>query len=357
VITVSSTALDILTGSFQLEVAVDVWLGDQLIADDVPIASGSEDTDRTIAVPERVTLTLPRRDRGTDWGAIDSPIAANGQRLRVSIGIGAGGSGTEWFDRGWFLIDDVAIDGNSVQVTAVGLLKLLSEARLISPFTPTGTITTALRSLIEPALPVAFDAALTDRAVPAGVNYSDDRLGNVSEILDAWPAEAYVDESGVLQVIPVVTPTVAVASLTDGVGGTVVSAASRTSRDNAYNVVVARGTASDGGQVQGVAYDLLGAHAYGGPFNPLPVPFFYQSPLITTVAQAQSAASTRLATLKRGNGTQFDVECVPNPTLQVGDAVNVTVNGVAQLCTIEALQLPYTVGDSSSPQRLTVQVV
>jgi hypothetical protein len=239
----------------------------------------------------------------------------------------------------------------------VGLLALIDEARLVSPYQPSGTLASTLRGLVEPALTVAVDASVVDRAVPAGINYDEDRLGAVTELLDAWPADAYVDPAGVLQVIPATQSTTPVLALTDGAGGTVIRASGGSTRDGAYNVVVAKGTAADGGQVQGVAYDLSGGpKTYGGPFSPLPVPYYYASPLLTSVGECAAAAATVLARLRRATARQFTVDMHPHPGLQQGDVVSVTTEEVrALLCTVETLTLPYLAGGGS--QRLTVRSI
>lgn len=355
-IDLSAEALSVLTRSYGLRVAVESWLGDQLLADDIPVDAASEETDRSLRVPERVTLTVPRYDRGASWSPVadDHPLAAGGQRLRVQLGVDLGGDTVEWFQRGWFVIEDSTADGDRVTVTAVGLLALVEEARLVSPYQPSGTLLSTLRGLVEPALTVVVDPALIDRSVPSGINYDADRLAAVMELLDAWGADPYVTEDGYLSVVPAVSSLTPVLSLTDKAGGTVIQATGASTRDGAYNCVVARGTAPDGGQVQGVAYDTAGPKAFGGPFNPLPVPYYYESPLLTTVAQCTTTAQTVLARLKRQTGRRFGVTCVPHPGLQQGDTVSVTTDDYADLpCTVESLTLPYTAGGGA--QSLTVR--
>lgn len=347
-ITVSDAARSALGRSYTYRVSVQSWLGSTLLAEDVPIAAGGEDTDRSLSVPEMVRLTVPRRDRGISWAptASTSPLAANGQRLRVQLGIGLPGGQPEWFQRGWFLVQDSEAQGDSVTVTAVGLLSLVDEARLISPLQPSGTLSQTLRALVEPALTVVVDAGLTDRSVPSGINYDEDRLGAVKELLDAWPADAHVDPYGFLSVLPATQSTTPVLNLTNGTGGTVVTADGQSSREGACSVVVARGTATDGGQVQGVAYDTSGGpHDYRGPFNPLLVPYFFPSPLLTSPDQCVQAATTVLARLKRNSGTAYTVTMVPDPTIQAGDVVAITTDTVTALpCSVESLRLPYTPG-------------
>lgn len=347
-ITLSAEATGVLGRSYSYHLRVQSWRGGDLLHDDLPVSAASEEADRTIRVPERVTLTLPRISRNTSWSPVedDHPCAANGQRIRVELGVGIGGGQVEWFQRGWYLIQDTTTEGDTVTVTAVGLLALVEEARLVSPYQPTGTLVSTLRGLIEPALTVVVDDALTDRAVPSGINYDEDRLGAVNELLDAWPADSYVTEEGYLYVGPADVTGTSVATLTNGVGGTIITASGESTREGAFNAVVARGTTSAGIQVQGVTYDLSGGpKSYGGPFNPLPVPYFYFSPLVTTAAQAKAAATKIMNRLKRQTGRAFTVDTVPDPRLQVGDFLTVTTDDVTnQLVSVETLTLPLTPG-------------
>lgn len=346
-ITLSDAAASILGNrSYRYFLAVESWLGGTLLSDDVPVAAATEEVDRALRVPERVTFTIPRRYKGESWSPVahDHPLAANGQRLRVQLGIGLGGEVVEWFQRGWFLVQESATQGDSINVSASGLLSLVDEARLVSPYQPSGTLVSTLRGLIEPALTVVVDSSLTDRSVPTGVNYDEDRLGAVMELLDAWPADAYVDSGGYLIATSAVQSTTSVLSLTNGEGGTIIRASGASTREGGFNAVVARGTDSAGLQIQGVAYDTSGSpRDYAGYYNPLPVPYFFSSPLLTTVAQCQAAANTVLARLQRQSASRtFDVEMVPDPRLQAGDVVSITTDDYDDLlCSIEALTLPY----------------
>lgn len=357
-ITLSDTAKSALTRSFTYRIMVESWRGSELLSDNVPVVSATEEGKRDSRVPELVTLTVPRVDRGFSWSPVsdDHPLAANGQRLRIQLGIDIGNGQTEWFQRGWFVITDSETNGDTVTVRAAGLLYLIDEARLVSPFQPSGNLVGTLRGLVEPALTVVVDAGLPNRSVPSGINYDEDRLGAVLELLDGWPADAYVTEDGYLLVTSATQSTTPVLTLTNGEGGTIISASGASTRDGAYNVVVARGTAADGGQVQGVAYNRTGnsAKSLDGPFNPLPVPYYYSSPLLTTVNQCNAAARTVLARLQRSTSKEFAVEMVPNPAVQLGDVVSVTTDDYANLlCSVEALALPLT--PETGAQKLTVR--
>lgn len=345
-ITLSAAAQEILSGSYRYYVKVESWYDGELLSDNVPITTGDEEVDRSLTVPERVTFTLPRLVDNVSWSPVtdNHPLAANGQRLRVHLGIGLDAGVVEWFTRGWFIIQESTTDGDTVTVEAVGMLALIDEARLVSPYQPSGTLKSTLRGLIEPAVTVVVDSGLVDRAVPAGINFDEDRLGAVLELLDAWPADGHISEEGYLSVVPATQSTTPVLTLTNGAGGTIIKASGSSTREGAFNAVVARGTASDGGQVQGVAYDTSnGPKSINSAFNPLPVPFKYESPLLTTVAQCQAAARTILARKRRETNQEFEIEMVPHPGLQAGDVVSVTTDDHTDLlCSVESLTLPYT---------------
>jgi hypothetical protein len=347
--------------SLVLEVSVSSWRAGALLAADVPIVAASEESDRATRVPERVTFTVPARDGGVDWspdGNEDHPLASNGQRLNVKIGVGTAAGAVEYFTRGWFLIDEAERDGDTVNVTAVGLLSLVDEARLVTPYQPAGTIGATLRGLLEPGLSIDLTDAPTDRAVPAGINYDEDRLGAVLEIVDAWAGELAVTEAGFVAVTASATPTVAVATLADhGPGAVVIKPTGGSSRAGGFNTVVARGTAPDGGQLQAVVYDLTSSHRITGAWSPYPVPYFYASPLLTTLAQCNAAAATVLRRLRRTAGAAYTVDMVPDPTLQLGDAVLLDTDLFTGLCTIERLTLPYRVASGSFVETMTVRQV
>ncbi len=319
-------AASLLRGNQRRFVRVESWYDDQLVDDNVPVDAGQEEVDRGSNVPERLTLTVPIRRRGVSYAptAIDSPLAANGQMLRVLVGVGIGRGEIEWLQRGWYVITRSEKREDAIEVEAAGLLWKIQEARLVSPFQPSGTMKDTIRALVEPAITVDFDSALTDRSVPANSNYDDDRLQALDITLAAWPAVADVNAEGYLYVTTADDTAVVSLALTSGAGGTIIEASGESTRDGVYNAVVAQGTTSDGGLVRGVAYDTTGPKRYGGPFNELAVPLYLDSPLITTQAQANSAAASRLKTLKRSTSTNYDVEMVPHPALQVGDRVTLT---------------------------------
>lgn len=346
----------LLHGNQRRYVRVESWYDNELLLDDdIPVVSGVEEVDRGSNVPERVRLTVPRQAGGVDYAPTEllSPLAANGQILRVQIGINLGVDLIEWVQRGWYVIVGSETRGDTVEVECAGLLWKIQEAGLVAPIQPCGTFETTCRLLVEPALTVRTSDALADRVVPLSVttSYDNDRLEALNATLRAWPAVADVTSDGYLLIDTADDSEDVSLELTSGQGGTVIERTAASTREGVYNAVVASGTATDGGAVRAVAYDLNGPKRSGGPFNEFPVALYYDSPLINTVAEATAAAKTRLQTAKRGTGITYDVEMVPHPALEVGDRV--TLDGVHGI--VEKLTLPLTPGGGS--QRIFVREV
>jgi len=352
-ITLSDAAAAVVAGSYRYHCRVESWRAGSLLHADVPVVTATETFDRSMRVAARLELAVPKTVDGYSWlpEGDDHPLAPWGQRLRVSLGVDLGRQRVEWFTRGTFVILDAESDGDdTVTVSAGGMLTLIEEARLVSPYQPTGTLKSAIRGLVEPALTVLFDPALTDRALPT-LQFEEDRLQALWDVLDAWPADARVTPEGVLEIFPAeeetsdYTPVGTVAGVTVSRGGSA-------SREDATSAVVARGSAADGAQVQSAWFDLDPGSPtrYGGPFNPLPVPYYYFSPLLTTVPQCRDAARTIGFRRKRNTRRPFRVDCTPQPHLQAGDVVT-TRDG--RNVVIEAGTLPYRPGQGA--MQLTVR--
>lgn len=328
-IDVSDEAADImLSGGYTMYTRVESWKGGDLLDDNIPIESGSETVDVTLNVPEAIELTVPRLYRGTNYAPgsdVEHPLACWGQRLRIYVGVGTS-SGVEWIRRQWAYIDSTKVDGDAVNISALGLLGLVQEANFISPVAAAGTYGSMLKQLVEPAITVDLTNAPADRAMPSGTTWDSGRLDAVNELLDAWPATAYVNEDGILVVVAVGDATVSSLALSDGIGGTTMAWGGGVTREGAASAVVARGYDSTGSDVSGSAFDRDSGSPtyYLGDFNALPVPFEYFSPLLTTTDECTAAAQTVLARRKTQASRKLTTEAVPYLALQARDAVTVT---------------------------------
>jgi hypothetical protein len=338
---------------------VESWRGGKLLASSVPVVSGTLTGDRSLTVPEQVTLTVPVEVDGVRWDPLeeDDPLACYGQQLRIAVGLVVRRK-LYWMPRAPVVITGTQRDGDTITVTASSLLHLVSEARLVTPLQPKAgdTLKKLARRLVEPGLPVRFDDALVDRAVPtSSLQWDDDRIGALYELAGAWPAELSVHRDGYLLFSPPVTY-----DLDDweaDVREDVVRVTAAQTRDGGVNCVVARGTAADGTQVQGVAYDTVSTSPtrYMGPFSPYPVPQFFDSPLLTTTAQCQAAARTIMAKRRRAVARSVTQDMKPWPGHELGDLVLARDDRVGDLVvSIEAMTMPLTAGDGAMSLALAV---
>lgn len=370
-ITVSTLAASMIENrSYRLSCRATITLGGTVLLDNLPITGGSEEFDNSLSVPERVTVTVPRELDGRDLipTAADSPLAPFGQRLHIKLGVGVAGAATEWIDRGEFLIWQVQLSSaTEIQVTAVGLLALIDEARLAAPWNPRGTYATCLRTLLEPAVSVSVStaAAALDASAPSGLAEDEDRIGAAYRVLDAWRTRMQQQPAGHVLVVPADEytdgPDLVLLNQDDGSRvAQIIEVGGALTRDGLYNTVVVRGQASDGNAIYGVAQDVSdgGPTSRTGYFNPLPVPFFAYNPLITAQVSAQAAAVTMLQNRAALQPARLQLDCVPDPRVVGNDQCTyvASADGTVSLTVIvDQLRLPYTA--DSGPMVVTVREV
>jgi len=326
------------------------WLGDQVLANDIPVAGGRWKASARTQVVESLSLRVPPGYDG-EWVPGDDkahPLAAFGQDLVSTLLVTDATGATTWampLARSAIQSWD-APDPGDVQVEAAGRLQAVSDARLLFPRSPkpSATLVSELRALMVAGLPVEIDSALTDRGVPAGFTWQDDRLGAIYDLLDAWPALLRTTTRGGILVTAALPDNFPGADLYwyDGEGGTVASAPRTDKRTGRPNSIVARGMADDGTPVQAEAHIDSGPMAVSGPYGL--VREFTFSPLLTTTAQCQAAADTTLARKSRPLRT-ITVTAAPDPRVELYDTAAVTRNGVTYRGWVWDVDLPLSVAD------------
>ena len=327
----------------------------------VPIIDGSVTYSQDMDAQWRLAVTVPRFADGRDWfpGAdAEHPLARFGQELSASVHV-TGGPVDEVFQVGTGHIQswDLAVDGGSVSVEALGVMMRVAEAGFAVPqaVRPGGTFGTELTRLFRYVAPLVIDDGLTDRAAPAGMAWGDDRLEAAREIEETWPCRLRTDAYGVVWALPplgdVPEP---VARLADGEGGTVVGAPVADARAGVPNRVVVRGEAvtEDRPAVQGYAQIDSGPMSVHGPYGT--VTHLYTSQLLTTRDQCIRSANGRLKRMTARSRT-IPVTCAPDPRLCVPDlAVEVIHDGRRDWGWVVGFELPLVVG--SGPMRVDVEV-
>lgn len=348
--------------SYKLFMRVDSYYNNRVLRANIPFRTGSEDNDAFLTVPERAEFRLPRYDaEGYDWSpsGITHPLAANGQRLRVTLGIGVGGNEPAWFRRATFRIDKTTRDGDEVVVECVGLLERIFKADFIGEFQPSGTFVSTLRELVAAEIPIAFDDDISDRNVPSSLVFGSSRIQALYDMLDAWPAECIVTPTGHLLIRPVLESRTAVFSLRHGLGGTIISSTGYSDSEDDYNAVIVRYTdEATGVQGQSPSYNTDATHPkrMGGPNAKYPIPLIIDSDMVSNASEAYAMARNKLRQLMRRTADSYEIEMLPNPLLEIGDVGSFTLEGGTVVrAEITQLTIPYT--HDGGVQRMTVRTV
>lgn len=344
-----------ITGSHSYSCHVDAYYDGQLVRHSIPISDGTLSIDGDQAVPGSLDLTLPRWMNDPDTHqrldllpTVDTdPLACAGSRLALAYEVALPGGGSEIVNLGWQRIESWDEDTGELTVAGASLEALLEEARFLADrSTKAGTgFAAAFADLVGGLLPTHVTA--DPARVTASLVYEEDRLDALSDLMAAWPARMYVDDTGTLVAAPPFDDATdpIVLELTDGEGGTLVSLPHAGTRDGVYNAVRASGEQEgEAAAVSATAYLRTGPRRWGGPFGN--VPYFYSSPLLSTKDQCAKAAATRLQSLQ-ASAASVTVSLVPDPRLEPGDLIRINRTGEAPLIgRIDAITLPLVPSDA-----------
>lgn len=339
-----------LAGACTWQATVTSWLGGRLLAARVPIASGRVTGDVGDDVIETLSITVPRfaaPEPGADvidWrpASTDAPLARYGQILDVTIVVSSVITGQVWETRiGRYQIKDWTDDDEGMlSVKGESLLARPRDDKMPTLTSPTGTFVTEARRLLPAGMGASFDTDLVDRGAPAAMSWSKDRLKNLQEIAQAWPALLRIDPWGqVAYRAPLPAVPVPVLTLRDGRGGTLINAPRTDTRSGAYNRVIASSSATDSEDVQGVASITAGPMSVSGEYGV--VAREWSSPLIENSDQAEAAAQTMLSNSTRP-ALAVPARIAPDPRIELDDPVEVLRGAKGHMTVVPAVYSEWT---------------
>lgn len=335
---------------------VESWYDGQLVADDIPLDAGTLEVTADANVPGRLDLTFP-----SEWAPKQhtDPLGIYGQRLIVRQVLTVGQD--EWtVDLGQYRVQGWDHQAPAVSVEALSLEQVILDYRFNAPYKrPSGaTFASTLKAMCKGLIPVDT-SAVTDRSLPAGLadDWEEDRMAAVRSLATNWPADLRVDPDGVLVASPERTvqgtPHV---TWTHGEADAYITVGGNALRDEVYNAVVARGEKADGTPVQATAVDDNPASPtyFYGPYGRRQR--FYESPLITTVAQARTAAETVLRREQRRTAI-VTVTTPPDPRVELLDTARVTLEtGATFTGLVTGISLPLTAVEGPATYDVAVEV-
>jgi hypothetical protein len=370
---VSATFAAAVRSSHRIVIRGDVWYGGQMIIGDVPITGGTLTIDDDADIRSGGTVTVA--DRTGAWvpviGQETTRITPWGHEIQLRYGVVLPSGGTEYVSLGWFRIQNATSDerwrtdptgawvsgGAELELELVDRMARVDDSKFLTISQPgAGAKCLAeIRRLCAGLVPIAAWPAVTDPNVPADVIYDDNRMAAVKSLAGVAGVKVFMDRAGNLAIRQLATVTSGDITVTGAVDGGLITISEEYGRDGIYNATVARGEQdTDAAPVQGIAYDTdpTSPTRWDGPFGR--VPAFYASPMITTVAQAQAAATTRLNTYLKSRQQDITVGLVPNPAMEPG-LTTVTIVTPRRTVTgrLRRLVLPMS---ADGPATATVQV-
>lgn len=303
------------------------------------VAAWSIDWDASRSVQGQASLVIADPDGDLTPIGLDAPLGVGGARLhlvyeygstrtRVNLGmwrIRKVAPATRWQ---WRRLGDRLVwlpAGGTITVHADEETSSVDLHRLdfTERWSTQGTALTEVAHLLRDEMAVRTDPAVVDGAIGAPVEYDDNRLDAVEQMLSRIHATHRMGADGVLDVVPA-TGVPCSWSIVTGDGGAYVTSAYTMSDERLANAVHSRNELTDTDPptvLLGSAHILDGPLRYGGPFGRVPA---FRSAIATTPEGVQADAETGLATLTERGDVEMTVECLTNPAVQPHDVVTLT---------------------------------
>lgn len=273
--------------------------------------------------------------------------------IEITIYRGLNISGTEELvPLGVFSTDEATIDratGGTISWSGSDRSKKISRAKFIDPYQITAgtSLATAGTALLQSRWSqVTTNFANVTETVTAQLVFeagdNSDPWASARDLFADYGYDLNFDGLGTARAIPVGDPAQNSPIFDFGSGNTnlVISAESSGSFENVYNGVIASGEGSNvSTPIRAVVWDTNPSSPtyYLGGYGA--VPLFYSSPLLTTTAICQAAATLLLALLK-GRSETLKWPSIVNPALEPLDVVTLTIKGTPWLVVLDSLTIP-----------------
>lgn len=323
-----------------------------LIADDLPIISGTITDDSTAAIRRRAQVELAAEASVMALLTQDVPSSTGlwplGNELKIWSGVQYRDGTQEWVPQGLFRIAKPSLtsgsDGVTVSLDMYDRSRSVSRAKFTKPYSiANGTnYITAMRTLLKSRLPWLTDddilSTTTSYLTPALVFTDDDDPWEcLMDMGSSIGCEIFWNNDGKCMIQAENDPSYTPSSFgyIDGETMNALEVNRDLDDEDAFNGVIVTGENSDlPVPVRGEAWDTdPGSPTYYDPSSPSAslygaVPYFESSQFVTTNAQCVASAQA-LLTRVRGIIEQVSFSAINNPAHQSGDIVTFTHAKVA----------------------------
>lgn len=357
---VSDAFLAAVQGSNSPVVTADIWLGGEIVREDIRIAGGQVEFDSTRDVEGRLSITLVDEQEG--GSRLADVIHAIGMRVNVRAGFDMAGE-IETVSMGWFdVYDTEAVDAwewfdwhdgavktsSVVHVQAWDLLSVVAASPFLKPTQPTAGAD-AWATIEDLCLGVVQvnDPEFEAKTIPAGLVFEWERLDAIKQIARLWDAFPIVDDNGQLTLA------------TDDSGDTIadfgvrinISAwKSKSNSADLHNGVTFIGKSPEGVELVGTATESDGLARWGGQFGYRPMRA--ASDLMTTQAMVDAAAATRLATEIAARAVTQTCDALWNPAIELRDKTTLVLPDRS----VESKILGYSLPLAGGPMQVTLRL-
>lgn len=353
-----------MTSSYSYFARVDVTdhFGNTLLTG-LPFVNGTVTATLSSRVARTLALTVVRTYFPVTALGLPDPtafLAPFGNRLRVVAGIAYGDGSTVTFPVFYGRVESAILNqGGDVAIAAVDLAADVVDAQFETPENSVATnpVGTEVKRIILEAVPNATFGAFDVAGSQVGALTWETDRGKALDDLAAsvgmlWYALA--DGSFVLRTTPwAKSGLVPAVTITDGVGwpakgGQASSYGVSLSRTDVYNSVVVTAERQGAAPLYAVARDLDPASAtyYLGNFGKKPTLIQNQAP--TSQQQCLSAATVALKSAKSIQFTVSPLVIPPDPSLELGDLLQLNLDGVVTKQAINGFTLPLREGQGMS---------
>lgn len=362
--TVSSNFLASAQGSNTPVFTADLWK-DGVLVTALPLETGSVNFDSTQNVQGSMSIVVADADGTLTPTSMGSPLSPFGGQVNIKAGFKIGTT-VETVSLGWFAINQVDIEeawtsmtdsvtgitqlvrkGSRMTVTGADLMEKIADYKFLVPTAPTeATAWAEIVTLVQGVVPTAqptYTGFQDVSLVNTNLTYGEDRLEALKALAALMNAEPVMSPAGNLTLRPL-NPAQDSTNTAPTFGWTInlTEYKKSLSRDGVFNCVVAKGKDSSSNSL--IAYSILkdGPASFYGSMGPRPV--FYSSDFLTTPAAVQAWADSLLATKTTQSTQVVPVKALPNPAIELGDYVSLSIQGSSTpvTCRIIGFSFPDT---------------
>jgi len=358
---VSANFLAAVQGSTKPTFFADLWKSNNFIAT-LPIEAGScevsFDADSDVQGSGRIVVL--DNDGSLTPTSMGSTLTPFGAVVNIKAGFELPGSVEEMVSLGWFLINDMEIEeawqsytregvtnlvrkGSRITINLVDFMQKIVDYKFLVPTSPTQItaweeIVYLVQDVVGTQTPTY--AGFVDLQIPYTLTYGEDRIEAVKALAAVLAAEPVMLPNGKLSLKPI-DPDQDSSNTAPTFGWNVnVTEYKKTlSREDVFNIVVARGKTQNSDGLIAYAIKADGPTSFYSATGPRPI--FYDTDLLTTGSAVKAYAEAQLATLAVRQSQVVPISALPNPAIELGDYAELTIQGSSNPITAKIIGFSY----------------